>query len=242
MISSIEYMKNLIAGSRNVVCLTGRAATYGTGCELYREEFEYELEDRYGRSLEEMFSASYYNNRTKDFFQFYRDEVLKKRGTPNDVYYTLAQMERDGKLGGIITRSIFSLASVAGCQNVINLHGSIYDNRCPHCNRQYDISYLMDRQPVPWCEQCGAIVRPQIVLRGEMVDNIKITQAADVVSKADLLLIIGSNMNSYIVNSCIKYFTGSKVLLLNWAPHYADGKADCVCTGDIPSLIRQIYP
>ena len=242
MISSIDYMKRVIANTSRIVCITGHGATYGTGCELYHEEQEYDLENRYGRSLDELFSASYYNNRTKDFYEFYREEVLKKRGKPNEVFSTLRRMEEDGKIQGIVTRSIFDLEKAAGCRNVICLHGSIYENSCPHCGHSYNIDYLLENTPVPVCEECGAVVRPQIVLRGEMVDNIKITQAADVVGKADVLLIIGSNMNSYITTNCIKYFNGDKVLLLNWAPHYMDVKADCVCTGDLPSLMQQLYP
>ncbi len=112
--SSLEYVKKVLADAERVVCLVGRGTTFQTGCQLYDGDFEYEIESRYGLSVEEIFSESYYNNRTREFFEFYREEVLKHCGEPNAVYQTLARMEQDGKLIGIISRSIFGLCERAG--------------------------------------------------------------------------------------------------------------------------------
>ncbi len=240
--SSLEYVKKVLADAERVVCLVGRGTTFQTGCQLYDGDFEYEIESRYGLSVEEIFSESYYNNRTKEFFEFYREEVLKHCGEPNAVYQTLARMEKDGKLIGIISRSIFGLCERAGCKNVVGIHGNIFENSCPRCGRKYDYQYILDHKPIPYCENCRAVVRPQIVLTGEMVSNDKVTRATELVSRADVLLILGSTMQSYLTKSFIKYFSGSKVLLVNWAEHYSDVKADGVCIGSLPEILPKIYP
>lgn len=240
--SSLEYVKKVLADAERVVCLVGRGTTFQTGCQLYDGDFEYEIESRYGLSVEEIFSESYYNNRTREFFEFYREEVLKHCGEPNAVYQTLARMEQDGKLIGIISRSIFGLCGRAGCKNVVDIHGTIFENSCPRCGRKYDYHYILDHKPIPYCENCRAVVRPQIVLTGEMVSNDKVTRATELVSRADVLLILGSTMQSYLTKSFIKYFSGSKVLLVNWAEHYSDVKADGVCIGNLPEILPKIYP
>lgn len=238
--SSLEYVKKVLADAERVVCLVGRGTTFQTGCQLYDGDFEYEIESRYGLSVEEIFSESYYNNRTREFFEFYREEVLKHCGEPNAVYQTLARMEQDGKLIGIISRSIFGLCERAGCKNVVDIHGTIFENSCSRCGRKYDYHYILDHKPIPYCENCRAVVRPQIVLTGEMVSNDKVTRATELVSRADVLL--GSTMQSYLTKSFIKYFNGSKVLLVNWAEHYSDVKADGVCIGNLPEILPKIYP
>ena len=240
--SSLEYVKKVLADAERVVCLVGRGTTFQTGCQLYDGDFEYEIESRYGLSAEEIFSESYYNNRTREVFEFYREEVLKHCGEPNAVYQTLARMEQDGKLIGIISRSIFGLCERAGCKNVVDIHGTIFENSCPRCGRKYDYHYILDHKPIPYCENCRAVVRPQIVLTGEMVSNDKVTRATELVSRADVLLILGSTMQSYLTKSFIKYFNGSKVLLVNWAEHYSDVKADGVCIGNLPEILPKIYP
>lgn len=240
--SSLEYVKKVLADAERVVCLVGRGTTFQTGCQLYDGDFEYEIESHYGLSVEEIFSESYYNNRTREFFEFYREEVLKHCGEPNAVYQTLARMEQDGKLIGIISRSIFGLCERAGCKNVVDIHGTIFENSCPRCGRKYDYHYILDHKPIPYCENCRAVVRPQIVLTGEMVSNDKVTRATELVSRADVLLILGSTMQSYLTKSFIKYFNGSKVLLVNWAEHYSDVKADGVCIGNLPEILPKIYP
>lgn len=240
--SSLEYAKRILADAERVVCLAGRGTTFQTGCQLYDGDFEYETESRYGLSMEEIFSEQYYNNRTREFFKFYRDEVLLHRGEPNEVYRTLARMEKDGKLTGIVSRSIFALSEQAGCRNVVDIHGTIYENRCPRCGQEYDYTYILEHTPIPYCEKCGAVVRPQIILTGEMVSNDKVTRATELVSDADVLLILGSTMQSYLTKSFVKYFKGSKVLLVNWVQHYSDVKADCVCIGNLSEILPQIYP
>lgn len=236
---SIEYMTRLIKDSSNIVCLLGRAISAQSGCDMYRDSYNYVIEQKYGKPLEEILSAGYYTNRSKDFFEFYRNEILMRRGEPNETHFALRRMEQQGKLRQIITRGIFDLARIAGCTNVTSLHGSIYDNQCPKCGRRYDYTYMM-REPLPLCENCGSIVNPSILLRGELVDNMKITQAASYVEQAEILLVVGTTMHSHLTESFLKYFNGSKVILISETASYDDRKADCVCIGSVPDIMSHI--
>lgn len=235
----VKYMKRLINESKEIVCLLGRGVSAGSGCDIYNERYGYEIEQKYGESIEEIFTIKYYNNRPQEFFQFYMEEILKHRGKPNEAHYALSRMEEQGKLRQIITRSFFDLSSIAGCKNVIKLNGSIYENTCPKCGEKYDYTYMM-REPLPLCESCGSIVAPSILLGGELMDNMKVSIAASNVEKANLLLVLGGNMHSYKVENFLKYFNGENIILINNESSYDDCIADCVCIGEIPDILKNL--
>lgn len=237
-----ERIRQLIKESNYMVCLLGRSVSIAAGCDLYREEFAYEIEMKYGYSPEEMFSTEYFANRTQRFFEFYRDEVLMKRGEPGEGLRTLARMEHNGLIKMVVTREIFNLPQRAGCRRVIDLHGNIYENRCPRCFRPYDSSYILEKKPVPVCESCGAVVKPGVCLKGEVLDNLKITEAANKIAGADVLLIVGCHMKSNLASNCLKYFKGDTVILVNREKHYSDSKADYVCIGDPDEILPGFYP
>ena len=222
---------DIVNNSRRIVFFGGAGVSTESGIPDFRSA-DGLYRQKYDVPPEVMLSATYFYSHTEKFFEFYREEVLKHRGEPNVVYQTLARMEQDGKLIGVVSRSIFALSERAGCRNVVDIHGNIYQNICPRCGRTYDYRYILEHTPVPYCEDCRAVVRPQIVLTGEMVSNDKVTRATELVS----------TMQSYLTKSFIKYFNGSKVVLVNWAEHYSDVKADGVCIGNLLEIVPKIYP
>ena len=145
----LKHLEDVIRNSGHIVCLMGVGVSEDCGCLNYRSgDNAYAIETKYGYSPEEIYSTGFYNTRTKDFFTFYHNEVLAKLGEPGPELATLKKMEDDRKLYAIITREIYGLASRAGCRNVIALHGSVYDNKCPHCGTRYDIDFM--RFPTGW--------------------------------------------------------------------------------------------
>ncbi|NCC45350.1 MAG: hypothetical protein EOM18_17590, partial [Clostridia bacterium] len=127
----LEHMRNAIQRSSNLVCLMGRRVSLDTGCDFYGgDDFAYDVEMKYGYSPEEIFTSAFYNTRPEKFYEYYKSEILGKRGEPNECHKTLAKLEQAGKLKAVITRGIFNLASRGGCKNVICLHGNIYENQC----------------------------------------------------------------------------------------------------------------
>ena len=234
-------LKKMLLESDYLVILKGIGVSMECGCTSYRRsKYAYEIEEKYGRSPEEIFSAGFYNTRVREFFEFYKNDLISSLGEINDGLKTLKKLEDMGVLKMIITRDIFSLAHRAGCKNVIELHGSVYHNECPHCRRKYPLEYIRDSKGVPRCENCGTTIRPQIVLAGEMVNNALSTKAADEVSKADTLLLLGCDMSSVLAESFLRYFTGTRVILIHNREHYADSKADLVIHGKSMDILAQL--
>ena len=234
-------LKKMLLESDYLVILKGIGVSMECGCTSYRRsKYAYEIEEKYGRSPEEIFSAGFYNTRVREFFEFYKNDLISSLGEINDGLKTLKKLEDMGVLKMIITRDIFSLAHRAGCKNVIELHGSVYHNECPHCRRKYPLEYIRDSKGVPRCENCGTTIRPQIVLAGEMVNNALSTKAADEVSKADTLLLLGCDMSSVLAESFLRYFTGKRVILIHNREHYADSKADLVIHGKYMDILAQL--
>lgn len=234
-------LKKMLLESDYLVILKGIGVSMECGCTSYRRsKYAYEIEEKYGRSPEEIFSAGFYNTRVREFFEFYKNDLISSLGEINNGLKTLKKLEDMGVLKMIITRDIFSLAHRAGCQNVIELHGSVYHNECPHCRRKYPLEYIRDSKGVPRCENCGTTIRPQIVLAGEMVNNALSTKAADEVSKADTLLLLGCDMSSVLAESFLRYFTGKRVILIHNREHYADSKADLVIHGKSMDILAQL--
>lgn len=236
---SIDLLKTILKESNNIVCLLGRAPASEQGCDFYRDDFIFDIEDRYGCAPEEIWTGPYVQNRPAAFYSFYRDEVLKKRGEPDEVNFFLKRLEDERKLSGIVTRGFFGLSSRAGCRNVIPLYGTIDENYCPHCGTIYPASYIMEHQPIPYCEKCQTMIHPGVRMVGEMLDPVRMTKAIELISSADVLLVIGCTLQSSL-GALAKYFSGEKVCLINKTEHYSDSAADCVVIGEFSEIIREL--
>ena len=140
----------------------------------------------------------------------------------------------------IITRRICGLPTRAGCKNVIELHGNVFDNYCPHCGRKYSMEFVRDTGKVPLCEACTTPVRPNVCLFGEMVDNRVITEAAEEVRKADVLLVLGTNLKTYLCSQLIDYYEGDKLVLINPEKHFSDKLADVIVHKSVEDALGEI--
>ena len=138
----------------------------------------------------------------------------------------LAAMEQAGRLQCIVTSNIYAKAQRAGCKNVINLHGTIYENKCPHCGKEYTMEQVRDANKILLCDKCGIPVRPQVSLFGEMVDSRKMTKTSNEISKAEVLLLLGTTLDSEVFGNYVKYFTGRWLVIIHPNRHYLDDKAD----------------
>lgn len=238
---SIQYLRQILEGSRNIVCLLGRAPAAEQGCDFYREEFSFDIEEKYGRSPDEICSSTFYHNRPMAFYRFYREDILGRRGEPDECNFALKRMEDDGRLRGIITRGFFDLSRRAGCRDVIHLYGNIDRNFCPHCGKIFSADYILSHTPLPMCDACGTLIHPGIALSGEMLDSRLMTQAIERISTAGVLLVMGCSLQSRL-GSLARYFNGDRIALVNRVSNYSDQAADCVCIGDIENIMREAYP
>ncbi len=237
-----EVLERAIAESGSIVCLLGMNVSVDCGCFNYRDsDCAYSVESRYGYSPEEIFSANFFGTRTKIFFDYLRSEILSHLGEPAEPFPTLKRMEEDGKIRAFITRSIYGLPLRAGLRNCIMTHGTVLRGKCTHCGERYDVGYMKKGTGIPLCGKCGAVVRPDIVLDGEMIPNSLITASAYEVERADTLLVLGCSMRSTLVKNVVKYFEGRRIILIKEEENYSDAIADFVFYGKPGDILPKIY-
>lgn len=226
----LEYMLKAIKNSKHLVCLVGMEMLRERGYSYYKDDDQlYETEKKYGYSPEELYNVHCFNTRPELFYEYYKNEVLSQEPSPGPGNEALARLEQMGYARCFITKGIHYLLQKAGCKNVINLHGNIYENnRCPRCGKIYPIEYIKETEGIPLCEKCNIPIHPGGILHGEMVDNFLMSTAAEEVSKADVLLVVGMDLKASLCRELLPYFNGARLILVNRREHYSDNVADLV--------------
>jgi len=158
---------------------------------------------------------------------------------PNAAHLKLAELESQGKLTAVVTQNIDGLHQAAGSQKVYELHGSVLRNYCTKCHKFHDVNYIINSQGVPVCE-CGGIVKPDVVLYEEALDNDVVDGAVKAISEADTLIIGGTSLNVYPAAGLIRYFRGSHLVIINMSPTQMDRNADLLICEKIGSVFSQI--
>ncbi len=236
-----EILEKIIQDSNRMVCLCGLGLFKENGYLNFRDDDEaYDIEMSYGYSPEELFSSTFFHTRTELFFRYYRDSVLQLDIAPNENFQALATLEQMGKLKCTITRGIHGAPEMAGCKNVVNLLGSVLVNTCPRCHKEYSTEYIKNSTKVPVCESCHTTIRPGVTLAGEMISNLAITEAASAISNADTLLVLGCNLNVFLSEKFIQYYTGNKLILVNEEEHYTDKLANLVINKKVGDVLPEI--
>lgn len=238
----VRVLSQMLQESNYTVVLSGYGMIAENGYPALRDgDVSYEIEKKYGLCTEELLHCTCFNNRTELFYEFYRNEVLSALDTePGMGFQLLAEMEREGVIQSVITKRIFGLLERAGCKRVIDLHGNILTNKCPHCGAVYGTDYIKKSKKVPRCEACGTVIRPNIVLFGEMVDNQVMTEAAAEIEKADVLLVLGTQLNSNLCVQLVKYYTGKKLILIKPEAHFSDKYADYVIHERVDETLEKV--
>lgn len=237
----IRNARQMITDHKRIVCLLGVGMGIESGIpNLWGNETVYYMEEEYGYAPEEMFAASFFYTRPGQFYKAYKDIFLSRDIVPSPAYFRLADLEKQGKLSGCITRGEWGLTQMAGLQNVIELHGSICDNWCPKCKKRYAKEFLRDQEGTPLCEQCKVTIRPGIVLYGEQIRNDYMTKGANLISNADLLVVLGTNMNDSLVIWAMNYFQGDKILEISKNTHFSDNRADLAINALVQDILPQI--
>ncbi|WP_099468447.1 Sir2 family NAD-dependent protein deacetylase [Konateibacter massiliensis] len=224
----LKELDSLINHSNNIVCIAGRGMAYDCGYPEYlAQDYFYNFENKYRKSMEEVYSIGFYKTRTKQFFDIYKEEILKEKHKPSLAHYKLAQLEKAGKLKYIITKDIFNLSQRAGCKNVIDLYGNSAENYCPKCGQRYSVDYIIQSKGLPKCLECNSTIRPEIKMYGEMIDNNKLTKAKNAIAAADILLILDADWAGEF-SDYIKEYRGNKAVLVKEHSHESDQKANYV--------------
>ena len=212
----ILNLSEAIKDAKNIVFFGGAGVSTESGIPDFRsKEGLYNLKSKYGKPYEEMLSHSYFVSNTSTFYKFYKEFMCKKDAKPNFAHEYLAKLEKQGKNITIITQNIDGLHSKAGSKNVIELHGSIYRNYCLKCGKSYSLDYILNSKDIPYCEKCGGLIKPDVTLYEEPLNEMVLTKALIALSEADLLIIAGTSLSVYPANGLINYFYGDNIYVIN---------------------------
>ena len=215
-LNKINQLQKLIDEAHDIAFFGGAGVSTESGIPDFRSETGlYKLKSKYDKPYEEMLSLTYFTLHTKTFFEFYREFMINQNALPNEAHKYLARKEKSGKNITIITQNIDGLHQKAGSKNVIELHGSIHRNYCSKCGRLYDLNSFLELAPDEICSKCGGILKPDVVLYEEPLNEMSITKAIIALQKADLLIIAGTSLNVYPANTLIQYFFGDNIVIIN---------------------------
>ena len=240
-LNKLETLRDIIDKGEYIVALCGSGMMEECGIHpLKDQDRAYRIEERYGRSPEYLYTDAFFNTRTETFYDFYRNELLVDL-EPTASTYTLAAMERAGKLKCIISSNIYELSERSGWHhNVINLHGSIYQNHCQKCGKKYSVDYIRQARKVPYCEACGGVIRPDVSFFGEMLDSEKLSRTLEEIEKSDVLLLLGTSLSSDVFRNYIKCFEGSKIVLIHNKEKLMDEKADLLIYDEPKNVLPKL--
>ena len=238
MTSEVKKLKELIDASDNIVFFGGAGVSTESGIAdfrstdgLYHQEWKY--------PPEVILSHTFYEANPAEFFRFYHAKMLCPEAQPNAAHRKLAQWEQEGKLRAVITQNIDGLHQKAGSKAVYELHGSVHRNYCSRCGAFHDFDFILHSDGIPRCS-CGGIVKPDVVLYEEGLDQNTIQCSVQAIAEADVLIIGGTSLNVYPAAGLINYYRGRKLVLINKSPVARDLAADLVIRDPIGEVFSQL--
>lgn len=234
----VKELQELINNHDNIVFFGGAGVSTESGIPDFRSQ-DGLYNQKYDYPPETILSHSFFTRKPEEFFKFYRDKMLCDTAKPNAAHLKLAEMEKKGKLQAVITQNIDNLHQMAGSKNVLELHGSVYRNYCTKCGKSYDFDYIKNSEGVPHCE-CGGIIKPDVVLYGENLNDDVMTKAVNAISNAQVLIIGGTSLSVWPAVSLIDYFYGNHLVVINKAPTSMDLYADLVIREPIGEIFSKI--
>lgn len=198
---------------------------------LYSQQYKYPPET--------IISHSFYIRYPEEFYRFYKDRMLYVNARPNAAHRALARLEAKGKLRAVITQNIDGLHQMAGSKEVLELHGSVHRNYCTRCKAFYDLDYVVKSEGIPRCS-CGGMIKPDVVLYQEGLDDRIIRKAVAYIRNADMLIVGGTSLVVYPAAGLIDYYRGNRLVLINKGSTSKDSQADLVISGSIGAVLETV--
>lgn len=239
-----EELTRILKESENIVFFGGAGVSTESNIPDFRsEQGLYNAQQEYGMSPEQMISHSFFLRDTEVFFDYYKNNMVYPEARPNPAHVALAKLEEMGKLSAVVTQNIDGLHQKAGSKTVYEVHGSVLRNYCMDCHASYDLDYVMAPENcdghVPKCSKCGGIVKPDVVLYEEALDEDQINGAVQSISAADTLIIGGTSLVVYPAAGFVNYFQGSHLVLINKSSTPMDNRADLVIHDPIGRVLEE---
>ena len=240
MEEKIKKLKDIIENSSRICVFTGAGISCPSGIPDFRSENGlYKAKSEFGYPPEQMLSATFFNAHTKLFFDFYRSAMIFPDAKPNRAHRYFAELEKKGKNVTVVTQNIDSLHTRAGSTNVIELHGSVMRNYCRSCKKSFELEYVMKADGVPLCP-CGGVVKPDVVLYEEPLDEENVERAISAIERADAMLVVGTSLSVYPAASYIRYFNGKELVLINKSKTQYDFLASLAINDDIIKVVEEL--
>ena len=241
VLKKIEELKNIIANSDNIVFFGGAGVSTESGIADFRsEDGVYNTLKKYGESPETILSNSYFFNNTDKFYKYYKENIINTSAKPNNAHLSIAKLEEMGKIKAVISQNIDNLHQEAGSKNVLELHGSIVRNYCTDCGAIYYLDYVTTSKNIPICNKCGELVKPDVVLYQEPLNNEIMRKAIEYIANAEVLIIGGTSLVVYPAAGLIDYFNGDKLVLINKSSTPYDNQGDLVINESIGEVFKQV--
>lgn len=239
MTDRIAKLKEWVDGSDNIVFFGGAGVSTESNIPdfrsvdgLYNQEYDYPPET--------ILSHTFFMRNPKEFYRFYKNKMLILDAKPNAAHIKLAELEAEGKLKAVVTQNIDGLHQAAGSRTVYELHGSVHRNYCMKCHKFFGPEYMAAAEDVPKCDACGGMIKPDVVLYEEGLDNDVISGAVNAISRADVLIIGGTSLVVYPAAGLIDYYRGNKLVLINKSTTPRDGIANLIINDSIGKVFSQI--
>ena len=234
-----QQLKDWINESDNIVFFGGAGVSTESGIPDFRS-VDGLYNQKYKYPPERIISHSFYIQNPEEFYRFYKDRMLFPDAKPNAAHKALAKLEQEGKLKAVITQNIDGLHQMAGSKNVLELHGSVYRNHCVKCRSFYDFAYMKKNKGIPRCSKCGSIIKPDVVLYEEALDQEVVNASIHAIAHADTLIIGGTSLSVYPAASLIDYFSGKHLVVINRDKTPQDEMAELVINRPIGEVFEQI--
>lgn len=234
----MKNLQRIIDGSEKIVFFGGAGVSTESGIPDFRSR-DGLYSQKYDYPPETILSHGFFMSHTEEFYKFYREKMLISGARPNPAHLKLAELERKGKLLSVVTQNIDGLHQAAGSKTVYELHGSVHRNYCMKCGKFYSFDDIKNTNGVPHCA-CGGIIKPDVVLYEEGLDDATVNGAVRSIMNADTLIIAGTSLNVYPAAGLIRYFRGQSLVLINRDETPVDGEADLVIHANVGKVLGDV--
>lgn len=238
MDEKLEQFKSIVFESKNIVFFGGAGVSTESGIPDFRSK-DGLYNQKYKFPPEQILSHTFFINNTEEFFKFYKEKMNCLKYEPNITHYKLSELEKQGKLKAVVTQNIDGLHQKAGSKNVFELHGSVLRNYCMRCGKFYSAEKVFNSEDVPRCT-CGGIIKPDVVLYEEGLDNDTWDGAVDAIKNADTLIIGGTSLTVYPASGLINYFRGKNLVLINKGATSFNYMANLVIDDSLGKVFKEI--
>ena len=241
MENKYEALQKIIQEARQIVVFTGAGISVPSGIPDFRSANGiYNQKTKFQASPEEIISHSFFKNYTEEFYEFYKDKMCYPKAQPNAAHKYFADLEKKGKNVIVVTQNIDGLHQKAGSKIVYELHGTIHQNFCTKCGRLFGLDYVLNSKGVPVCDKCGGIVKPNVVLYEEALDEDIISRSINAIMTCDVMIVIGTSLKVYPAAGFIRYFKGRYLVVINKESTSYDNMCDLVFNEDVINVVKHL--